>query len=276
MITKKGILIIISVLTISACDIVKEPFFENNNSIEESATLRNVLIMDFTAFKCSVCPRAHRIIDNLKELYGDRIIPVSVHMGLLAIPETSGTGFVYDFRTYEGNELSDYYMPSFLPSGLINTYSIDSLQPYSDWAASADFSINTIAEIDISTDITYNSMDLELSCTVHMQSLKNLDNEISLVSLIVEDSIVAWQVDQDDPERYIEKYVHNDVFRKSLTGIWGDKLTAGAIPKGEKISRSLNTFLDDSWITDNIFIVSYVYDFETREILQVIRSKMIN
>ncbi len=157
----------------------------------------------------------------------------------------------------------------------MNSYSVDSLSPYSDWPASVQYSINSDAQFSLSTDITYNQSQGVLNYSVEIKTLSDINSDIFFVSLLVEDGIVAWQVDQDAPNRYVEDYVHNAVFRKSLTGIWGDQLNSELISKGESISRDLSTFLDEEWIAENIFIISFVYDLETMEILQVTKSKVI-
>lgn len=273
---RKGIIIWSFILIFISCDNIQEPFFENlNNTGEEEITEKNILIFDFTAFRCSGCPRAQRTIESIHELYGDKVIPISIHMGTLAIPETTGSAFIYDFRTNEGEEMMDYFVPLYLPIGLVNSYSIDSLIPHSDWPALVASLNENESDIRLLPELSYFSGSKTVKYSIDIELLKNNTKDLYLAMFIIENGIIAWQSDQDSPDRYSMNYEHNNVFRYALTGIWGESIGDGMNSYGDKISRNYETKINDEWIPENLFIISFVYDFISKEVLQVEKTGII-
>jgi len=266
----KGIVILSVILIFFSCDNIHEPFFDNISSNEEvEITERNILIFDFTAFRCSGCPRAQRTIESISELFGDKVIPVSIHMGSLAVPESVGTEFIYDFRTIEGEEMMEYFVPPYLPIGLVSTYSIDSLIPHSDWPAIVARLIENESEFSLLPDLSYSSDSKKVNFSIDIEILKEGNNDLYLVVFIIENGIIAWQSDQDAPDRYIKNYEHNNVLRRAVNGIWGESINDGMDSVGDITSRNYETIINENWIAENLFIISFVYDFISKEILQV-------
>ena len=101
----KIILSIFTIILINSCDEVEGPFIESNPLTGEYATdapIRKILIEDFTGVNCVNCPEASRVLENLKETYGNHIVPLGIHAGSYAIPIDDSQP---DFRTDVGFEL---------------------------------------------------------------------------------------------------------------------------------------------------------------------------
>ena len=90
---------------------------------------KKVLIEDFTGFKCANCPDASSELHKIEEIYPDKVIGIAIHAGSFAEP--SGV-FVTDFRTDEGNEITDFRSGAFQP-GLVCKVPDNVLLNYTDW-----------------------------------------------------------------------------------------------------------------------------------------------
>ena len=85
---------------------------EKDNFTDPNATFpwlgKKVLVEDFTGYKCTNCPAAATELHNIEEFYPDKVIGIAIHAGSFAKP---GGVFVTDFRTDEGNEITDFFRP---------------------------------------------------------------------------------------------------------------------------------------------------------------------
>ena len=66
--------IVASILTTTSCDKIEPPYFQNNGAIVTGDTVRKLLFEDFTGHDCVNCPSAHKKIEDLQAIYGDRIV----------------------------------------------------------------------------------------------------------------------------------------------------------------------------------------------------------
>ena len=115
-------IIIAFVLFAVSCDKVEGPYIEKiENGNDTSEFVQNILIEDFTGHKCPNCPRAARTLEEIHHNFGDRIIPMALHVSTLADP--SSGAFNLDLKTDEGTEIDDFFGVSTspgLPNGMIN------------------------------------------------------------------------------------------------------------------------------------------------------------
>ena len=61
---------------------------------------RKVLVEEFTGVRCVNCPAGASELENLKGIYGERLVIVSIHAGDFSPPFTDSR---FDFRTAEGD-----------------------------------------------------------------------------------------------------------------------------------------------------------------------------
>ena len=135
---KKIIFISIALLTlVYSCDKVDSPYISKIENDNSGIFIQNILIEDFTGHFCPNCPRAADVLKELHHTYGDKIIPLALHVSSLADP--GGSGFEEDFRTTVGTELDAEFDISSggLPKGMINrtAYNGDVRVTDSDWGS---------------------------------------------------------------------------------------------------------------------------------------------
>ena len=229
---------------------------------------RKMLIEEFTGHRCTNCPMGHQILETLHSRYGDTLVAVGIHYGALAKPV--GSTFNYDFRTEKGTRLGDYYVIDAIPSAIVN-------RNYKEGGWSRELWGNQLAEVDRSQVYAalqlinqYDASKKTLKTNAKVTMLKDYPNPLSLVVYLLEDGIVK---PQKDGNQDIEDYVHNHVLRKTVTDdiLSGYKLNmANAMNAGDSDTFAASVgFSDTDWVPENCYVVAFVLDATTQEVLQV-------
>ncbi|HOZ31135.1 MAG TPA: Omp28-related outer membrane protein [Bacteroidales bacterium] len=270
-----AIILVILTMAVQSCDKIEEPFIKEGKIVWNG---RKIIIYDFTGHKCGNCPRAHETIDNLIDIYGDAIVPVAIHCTSFARvtnPDTTAQ-YHYDFRTDIGDFLGGrdselgFYGELTLPVGLVNNLSSDVLSPHTAWGTEIAKIISSFPEYLITINPAFSSVDSLISADIEITTNINNNRKLSLVVLIVEDNIIEWQKDYSLADDDIENYEHNHVLRGDFNGNFGEiiKDNTNQTVNGDVLQKSYSLKSGSDWKTENCSIVAFVYDYETKEILQ--------
>ena len=263
------IILILLFITLLACDKIDEPIKEGNFVWNK----RKIIIYDFTGHQCVNCPSAHNMIKDLQNLYGDSvIIPIAIHCTSFANTRPSGK-FTYDFRTEIGDSLGGregsigFYGSLALPTGLVNNLLSEKMCGVSSWAVETQKYIASYPEffIKIQTNFTADS-----TISANIKVITNIINsrKLKLIVFLTENNIIQGQ---EAKPNYIPDYEHNHILRAGFNSAFGnfiknnnDKLEYNSeIIKNYSISAK-----NKDWKIENCSIVAFVYDAETKEILQ--------
>ncbi len=275
------------IVSLSSCDIIEGPYDEQLNIDSVSGPVRKVLIEDYTGHQCGNCPCAAEEAINLYNQYKGRIVVVATHIGFFARTNASGK-YSYDFKTQTGNDLDAYFQIDNvgLPRGLVNRKVYDNnliLNPTA-WASAvyAELDKDGLPGVDTSAppivlkiNQEYNSSSRTVSADIDIEYLSPGNNNQHIVFYIVEDSIKNWQLyyPQCSPtgaNYETQDYYHRHVLRGSVNGTWGEQVSGSTvIPAGTKITKSYTKVLDPSWNDKQIYLVAFVHDNVTKEVLQV-------
>lgn len=214
-------IIVLLGLALSGCE--KNP--PTYSLVKPTQSDRNVLVEEFSGALCPNCPQGTQDLENLKAIYGDNLIIVTIHAGDFAFPYPDSK---YDFSTEEGNRLLEILgNPIGYPSAVINRVKQgQSFQSFaSKWASLVADELDKPATVNISLDQAYdpNTRVLDLKTTV--LPLVDIDEGISLTVLIKENGIIDPQADRADPSGKVVDYVHKFVLRAMLSEAEGDILT---------------------------------------------------
>ena len=279
-IMKKTIILTFAVLLaglfVASCDKIEEgEYLKNPNNSQptpdttgQKTLLRKVLILDFTGHKCGNCPKGHKIITSLESVYHEAVVPVAIHCTSYAKPQ-AGTAFEADFRTDEGEYWVEYAELEGLPSGLVNT--LDPLSISSapnEWATMFAQYNNVIPELSVEVVPTLASGSL--TTNVKLTAETACSRKLSLCVYVVEDNIIGGQIDYESDPQTIENYVHNHVFRTSFSGALGESIkdNTDALAKDATIEKSYSKAFSSDWNAANCKVVAFVYDSDTKEVLQ--------
>ncbi|UPT67776.1 MAG: Omp28 family outer membrane lipoprotein [Sphingobacteriales bacterium JAD_PAG50586_3] len=277
---KKFLPLVAAVILFAACDKIEGPYSEKpTGNGSDTGAVRRILIEDFTGQKCGNCPRAAETIESLKGIYGDRIVTYGIHAGFFAVPSTGGTKFLTDYRTPDGDIIDQFFGNSAagLPNGLINRSNAGGsyIQSYSNWGSLVGQMLNAEPDARIKINNTYNSTTRQVSTTINTSILNNLNGNYKLCVVVTEDSIVGWQKDYQLNPTDIEFYTHRHVYRGAMNTAWGTDIGTGSLVEGDTYTGSFNMTLNPAWDAAHCYVVAYVYNASTKEVVQVEEKEII-
>ncbi len=253
-----------------------------------TAHYKRALVEDYTGHNCPNCPRAGLIARDLKEQYKDSLVVIAVHAGFFAKTSVSDPVWAYDFRTPAGTDWDNFFKVGAVgnPNGLISRKGYPDNQQVLSPSAWANAVKNTIAEIplmDLQLITEYNAADDKLCIhakTTFLQAITGRTLNISIV--IAEDSIVQAQKNSDPAvgaTPQILDFVHMHVLRGAVNGTWGTPVLLKTESSGDPVVKTFPThftgFNLNTMIPKNCRVVAFVYDVDTKEILQVAEQDVV-
>ena len=288
---KKYLILINTILIITSCDVEEGPFITDYNAYINPE--KKVLIEDFTGHLCPNCPGAAEELKAIQDIYPNQIIGIAIHVSTTfarPYPSSQAPIFQYDFRTEWGNEIDNYYGISEigLPKGMINRIGFPENHKLGKDEWSTQVANELKKEIDFKIYISSDSTTI----SVISESQKNTTGDYNLVVCLTEDNIINWQ---KYGANNVEDYEHNHVLRSVLID---EALSlSSSYISGQEIERLINydlTALEQSninysentaeagngnagnWNSENMSIVSYIYNNITKEIMQVEEAHLNN
>ncbi|MCB0526092.1 MAG: Omp28-related outer membrane protein [Lewinellaceae bacterium] len=247
------LLILMALVTLCACK-------EKEIAIPElSVGDRKVIVEELTGVRCTACPDGARLLENQQELYGDKLIVVSIHEAPdFSVPYDEST---YDFRTVKGKEMFDFIgvyegvpaasIARLVPPNYITPFvTVKSLWPgFIATELSKDYGLGLFVKND------YDPANRKLDVLVNIAPGQDIDGDNRLTVVITQDSIIDRQLDNNV---LIEDYVHRHVLREVLTKASGDDITE-PLTSGALISRNFSMTLPADWVAEHCSVVAYVH-----------------
>jgi len=282
--------LLIALTLILGCDVIEPPYTIMNNEAdttrfpvpefpERTEYVKKVFLEHFTGHKCGNCPRANEEVIRLEQFYHDQLIPVAIHVtNFFGGADESGY-FTNDYRTPTGDDLDDYFgiEAAGLPRGLVNRteYNTRTILIHSDWEGAIATQLSTDPVIDLQIITQYDADSNDFVAHIQTHLLEDFHHTLNLSAFIIEDSIVSAQKDYNNDPTVIEDYTHRHMLRASLNGTWGDPLFESSAANGHKILKSFSAAFNMEYNPLNCTIVAFVYDADTREVLQAEEVKII-
>lgn len=248
----KMILPAVAAVALTACDDVS-PLDRYIPLPELQNTDRTVLLEDFTGQNCVNCPAAHEIMELLSEQYGDRLVCVSIHAGQLSFP-VSMTNYNLNFvglRSEEGDAYANQAGVGHYPMGSVDFSA--ALDP-DQWAGGVRLQLekDPAAKIELSASLVDNKVKIKADF------LPTTDFTGKYLVWILESGIVAAQ--QTETGMKLD-YVHNNVFRASVNGTWGEDIS---LKEGllSSVENEIEVRYNDKerWNKDELSIVAFIYN----------------
>lgn len=292
------LLLIVSVLAVVSCDIIKEPYVENQGSTVDTTTVvvpgeeelsgindepnyRRVLLEDYTGHQCGNCPRAAETAKSLHDTYGDKLVIMAIHVGFFARTNSpTSTKYTYDFKTTTGNEFDTQFGNSAagLPNGMVSRFKANNsyIINKDSWGTYTD-SVSKIApKLKLKVKTEYVNDTRTVKATVYAKSLVAVDAPYKIGVYITEDSIVNWQKDYSLPSgsQDIPNYVHMHALRETMNGTWGDILFSENTAANFFTTKTYEKALPTGVVAKNCHVVVYAYNSNTYEILQAAEAKL--
>ena len=266
---------------LASCDKIEPPYTKQSNNTKPDTTkyVKHVLLEEFSGFKCGNCPAAHEKLAQLELIYGDRLISFGVHVGYFAQPDVSGN-YTTDFRSQTGIDIDNKFEISqlSLPQGMINRITINNTKAIdiNTWEENINTILLTPPKADIQIFNNFIPSTLGLSTSIFITTLDTINHPLVLSAYITEDSISDWQYDYNPSPHDIQNYIHRNVLRGSLNGIWGDNLKSLSFQKNQLLNKNYQYTLKSAWNYKQAYIVAFLYNRNTYEILQCQKAKIVN
>ncbi|MBC8459416.1 MAG: Omp28-related outer membrane protein [Deltaproteobacteria bacterium] len=271
-------MVILLVVLAVSCDKLEQPYASEKEIIIDT-NKRKVLLEDYTGMKCVNCPAATSAAEALVELYKGQVILMAVHAGYFSEPDASGH-YTTDYRVAEGVAWFNDFSLISNPMGMVSrvTYNGKKAIGAGSWAevVANVAREDKVATIHMETEYTPTSRH-HINTTINTRFTEQLEGTYHLTVCILEDSIVGWQKNNDTlvgPVPDIENYLFNDMLRAVLNGTYGDQLTA-AVDTSQVYAKSYLYTLDESWVPEHLSLVAFVFNNETKEIVQVEKKHLI-
>lgn len=270
------------ILGMASCNKLKEPYIVES-IVEDSDTIQLtqedimnfdgkliVLLEDYTGVKCNNCPEAAVIALQLQEQYEGHLVVLGVHP---KTPLQNPAGGFPDFRTDDGHEWNTEFNIGSYPSGLVNR--TGGVLGAAQWTTAVGNLIGQDAPIRLIVKTEYGHDGQELKISVHSKFLQTVNSgDVRLTVCMMEDSIVGKQTTQTGVDT---AYMHRHVFRGTADGqTWGSILDINAdyIEAGREFVSNMRFVLDDEYNPDHFYIVAFISDNVTNEILMAAEAKI--
>jgi hypothetical protein len=254
---------------------------QNEVEITEPVTInftKKVLVENFVGVRIISIQSGAEELDNLKSLYGDDLIIVSIPSSDFGQPFPSSQ---HDFRITEGEEITEYIgHPLGYPSAVINRKDFDGGDYFlpkvkSFWAEFIDQEIGLQPKLSVIISKNYDSLTRELSVQISGEAKVDIIGDLKLNILITESNIVDSQEVLD--VGVVENYVHNHVLKTTMTESTGDNLAINLM-NGATYEKNYSMILPDDWDESNCEVIAFVnlIDGQQKEILQVESTQVEN
>ena len=278
------LLIPVFILSFSSCTKLDAPYVSmQHHHIEDTImswdtipAVRKVLLEDYTGHKCVNCPEAALTARSLEEEYEGRLVIMAVHAGFYALP---GTGeYSLDLRTTTGSEWNNEFGFTSYPNGMVNRKVFESSRVIGPgkWATSVSQVIDLPPDAQMMIANKYNAGTRMVSTTVYSRFIDEMPGNYTLTVCIVEDSIIGAQKNNNQnigpvPDWY--NYVFSEVMRTSINGSYGEELVTDPDPALTYLAR-YETTLAEGMTEKNCWIIAFISDKTTREIIQAEKKKI--
>ncbi len=253
-----------------ACDKIEPPFKQQNNITNDTNVfIQKVLIEDFTGHRCGNCPRAHEKLRDLKNVYGSKIVAISIHSGFFAMPLPPS--YPADYRTPEGDEITNTFGITQYPSGMVNRkiYNGNLIMSHDSWAEAANAILQQQPSIGMSIQNSFQQSNNTITSIVTLTLLQELSVPMKLCIFLTEDSIISPQTDYSLNPNLIPNYVHMHMLRKSFNGAWGTEINLTNKNIGDTIKRSFSLPWNNNWKKQHAHVIAFVYNTDNNEVIQV-------
>lgn len=222
------------------------PEGERYEELTQVEPKRNILIEDFTGQKCSNCPEAHQIINDLKVLYGDHVVAVAIHAGYFGISENSDPNTI-GLMQPEGNAYAEHWRIAAYPTGIINR--VSGPLKHTDWAVYSRQALMKESQMTIGLNAEIVDNSIVIHTTLQSSTLLNAKLQL----WITESNITA---EQENGKVKDSNYLHHHVYRASVNTPWGEDI---ALAADTPTIYEHNIALRGNWNANNLSVVAFVY-----------------
>lgn len=257
---------------------------------ENSNTLRNVLIEDFTGHLCPNCPAGADIAAGIEEDNPGRVFVASLHAGPSNSGKTSFQALIppkydRDFTNPEVLEMGATFFQlgvGFVgnPRGAINRIQNESgefMFAPGFWAEKTAAALATPLSVNIQAKSNYYEETNGVFLHVETDFEQSLEGTYNVVAYIIQNEIIDYQsvyLPSEGTTVDSSHYHHHNVHMGNVFGeTWGRTVKSGEISAGTKVVTNMSYKLPDGLTNEDMHFIIFVFNRETYEIMQVIEHE---
>lgn len=225
------------------------------------ASNKNVILEEYTGVRCTFCPDGHKIAEQLKTNNPGRFFPINIHTGSYANVQPN-------YTTSTGDAIAARMMINGYPTGSINRIYYDSTYAISRtaWTAKTNQQKALPAIVNVAARCTMNLDTRELKTHVEAYYVNNgTGSNDKLNVFILQNNIEGPQTGSSmNPAQVLPNgnYIHNHMFRKSLTGNFGENI---ANTQGSFIDKTYTETVPANYgtvpaVLHNLEVVAFIAD----------------
>lgn len=247
-----------------------------------NSTQRFIVIEEFTGHTCINCIPGTKEIVRLDSIYGDQLIPIGIHAGTFA--ELRPPKYIVDFRPPSGfgETIFDEFNPEKAnPRGVVNrqTTAAGNAKSLSEWSKDIKLVENDAPVASLQIKNFFDSSAKILRTNLEIEWLVTRPESYNVQLQVLEDHIIAYQKDAQDPRIDIPDYDHRHVLRKFVNGERGKQLDTANVNSTEIIEYiypMIETLQPNN--NKNVEVVAFIYfqDGGTTEIVQGNAAYIVN
>ncbi len=242
----------------------------------ETPQQKKALIEEVTGVGCTNCPDGARQLKSIIQQNNNDAILIAIH----------GTGFAdpyleskHDFRTEDGTAIINSLGQPGLPAAAIDRIPDNQnrfFRSKSNWSSLIADRVNNVkTPVNLHLESTYSTDANNVELLTRVAFTSDYPDGLNLTVYVVENGIKDYQLDNGVK---IPDYKHDHVFRDAITSTGGTRLDFGDHTAGTVLQKRFNfepTITgDEPWNLDNCFIVVYLSDATTKEILHAEEVKL--
>lgn len=265
-----AILALAAGLFMTSCDNIADNPEDRFIPVDRIESTRSVLIMEFTGQRCMNCPEGAAAVQKMIDVYGDNIIPLSLHPEntIFTLPYPTGAKLTSSIAT----EYYKYYnSPSSFPCAVFDGQMTANSNNYKKWEDDAKAAMEKGSPAMLKAYAQLSNDTHEVVVNYDAEFTYNYDAPLNVVVWIVESGLVAPQ--QTANGSVNRNYVNKHVLRASFNGTWGEPLGEGSgYENGRTYSGTVSGLLDPTWVPENCNIIVALISPDSKYVQQAAES----
>lgn len=227
---------------------------------------KHILVEEFTGIACIGCPGGHQKLEEILTSYGNRVEVISIHpKGIFTNPDFYPE-FDADFTTDAGEDIITLYGPQgSLPLAGVDRVEFDDqggsiyIESQSTWIVKVTERLSSTTPVNIEiTETIYDAVDKYAKLKVKLHYTSSVVNNQYLSVYLLEDSIIAPQLNANFDATWVNDYVHKHILRDMFSSYQGDELSED-LELGRVFEKEFKLSIDDSWDHDKLHVVAAVH-----------------
>lgn len=242
-----------------------------------AAQLKNVLLLDITGVRCNNCPEAAATARKIADTLNPGRVVVLALYSKSPSPSLTAPWSGYDTMTTDDAEALVVSLGSVpaLPIGSVdqvkvnNTYFMDR----ATWVGNVSNRLTKSTPLNIDLHTEWLTADNKSRAEIKVTYTAAVSQKHLMFIGIMESHVEGKQSDKTVQGGIDEKYMHNHALRKMITPFTGDTLNA-ALTAGRVFEKHYYISPRYNWKPENLEIVVWVVDADTKEVIHVSKEEL--